>query len=128
MFTIDNQIGRILLWRLRLEEFYFDIKDKKVKSNKQSDTLSRLLTESEIIPDQDYDDILALFVEIDEVNQRLLMNRDEEQEEELLYFQNCVLDKCSATFNDIDPAHIRNIPTSSAPKFLDVSTGEEASF
>lgn len=51
------------------------VKYKKGKANTQADALYILLSNSEMIPDQDYEGIPAFFIDAGEVNHRLQTNR-----------------------------------------------------
>lgn len=62
------------------------------------------LTESDTIPDQDYDVIPELFVQMDGVNLSLQTNLGEEGED-LIDVQYCDIDEVYATYNHPDPPH-----------------------
>ena len=61
LFNITEPSGRLTRWRLRLSEFKFDIKYKKGADNHHADALSRLLTGSPTIND-DENDVIPTFM------------------------------------------------------------------
>ena len=60
LFTITEPSSRLTHWRLRLAEFDFTITYKKGADNHQVDALSRLLTGSATVEDDDEEEIPAL--------------------------------------------------------------------
>lgn len=57
IINVTDASGRLMRWRLRLWEFYFEIKYKKGIFNAQADTLSRLTTEGGTTVDVEEDEI-----------------------------------------------------------------------
>ena len=56
LLTIDDPSGRLIRWRLRRAEYYFEVKYKKGKINSQEDSFSRLNNAAEtILHDDRYD-------------------------------------------------------------------------
>ncbi|CDF40678.1 unnamed protein product [Chondrus crispus] len=53
LMNVTDSSGSLILWRLRLSEFDFEIKYKKGKVNTKADALSRLLTKGETSNDVD---------------------------------------------------------------------------
>ena len=59
LFTITEPSSRLTRWRFRLVEFDFTISYKKGAENHNSDDLSRLLTGSTTVEDEDEEEIPA---------------------------------------------------------------------
>ena len=65
LFNISEPSGRLTRWRLLLAEFDFDIAYKTGPSNVHADALSRLLTGSPTVVNDDYDDIPTFSATVD---------------------------------------------------------------
>ena len=77
IITITEPSGRLTRWRLRLAEFDFTFAYKIGAENHQTDALSRLLTGSPPIEDEDEEDIPDLNPKR-EYNRKIETDRDYE--------------------------------------------------
>lgn len=60
LLIISDPSGRLIRWRLRLAEFEFEVKYKKVRKNQQADALSSVIKNSETVREDDGDKLFTL--------------------------------------------------------------------
>lgn len=73
ILTIFNPSGRLILWRIRVAEFEFEAKYKKVKGNTHAEALSRLNVISKTMHHDGSDGIPVFAPEL--LNAELELNR-----------------------------------------------------
>lgn len=67
LLTIEDPIGHLMRWLIRLAKYNFEVRYRKGKANTQADALSRLHTEGETIRDEN-DDIPTFVIDEDLTN------------------------------------------------------------
>ena len=70
LFSVSNPSSRLMRFRLKLEEFEYEIQYKPGKQNTNADALSRMFKISNVSPKSEYDNYL------DEIKKKIIINKN----------------------------------------------------